>query len=595
MKKNDALIYNINIILRILPFFWSKGNYQMRLNIIISITLSIFMIVLDLTVPVIFKKIIVLLSQNFDNYQIIVISFITLYGVLWAFVRLCDKLKEVVLFKPVCLAITDFSLTVFKHIHSLDLQFHLNRETGKIAGAIEKSQFAIAMVFTNLLFRIVPIIIGIICAFATLWYLYDFVYGFLLLLALLVDLLFTFYTTEKLIRHQNFLDELTLKEDARLIDSLLNIDTVKYFNAQQYEVTNAKKLYKKTAKGALRLLITQSRIEIVHACIIGVSLIFTSYTVGCEVLNNNLSAEDFILINGYFLVFLSQLYLVGFLFRYVIMRFAQIKPVEQLLTTNSNLIESEYASTLKINKGNIKFENVSFGYKTRKNVLNNLNFEIPGGSTVAIVGPTGSGKSTISKLLFRLYDATSGSIYIDGQSITNVKISSLRKSIAIVPQEVTLFNETLRYNICYGNFDASDEDILQVVKKVSLDNFIRELPEGLMTQVGERGLKLSGGERQRIAIARALLKQPAILVFDEATSSLDNNTEKEIQKSIKLAAKNKTTIIIAHRLSTIEQADTILVLRGGSVVEMGTHEELLAYKGTYFSLWNLQLSKNMGL
>lgn len=575
----------------VLPFFWLNKPLKHKLFIILAIHLAFLTIILNLSVPIVFKKIVNNFTEYTDSKHNFILILLVAYGACWTVATIFEKLREMFFFKPTSTAITDYSIEVFKHIHSLSLKFHLGRETGKVAGSIQRSQLAIAMLVTNLLFRIVPVFIEATLAFIVLWYYYGIQIGFLVMGILIIYLIVNYFIINIFKKAQKIYQELDVIVEKRVVDSLLNAESIKFLGTEDFEINTADALLKQREDSIVNVFWAGTFMTVIQAFMLGLGLTLINYIVGEKVLSGLLTIGDFVLINGYLLMLFNPLEAISGHIRNTLSNSSMLSHSIELLNENYIIEDIHNADNINVKSAEIKFENVSFSYNKDKTILQNFNLNIPGKSTVAIVGLSGSGKSTISRLIFRFYDVNSGKILIDRQDIKLVKKSSLRQQIAVVPQDVILLNKSLKYNLCYGNFNASKEDILQVIQDVHLDTFISTLPNGLETIVGERGLKLSGGEKQRIGIARALLKKPKILIFDEATSSLDTQTEKIIQNNIEEITQNITTILIAHRLSTVVHADKIIVLDKGNIVEQGTHDELLAMKGLYSQLWSQQYAE----
>ncbi|MBT6207320.1 MAG: ABC transporter ATP-binding protein/permease [Francisellaceae bacterium] len=582
---------SLGIISKFIPLIWPKGNYKIKFHVIMAIILVMVTIGLNISVPLIFREIITNLSvKSFDTERTI-ISLIICYGLLWSFSQFTQKFREMVLFGPINNVITRYSLKVFNHLHLLNLHFHLDKETGKITSAINKAQLAIAMAISNILFRMLPVIIEIVLSFGILWYLYDISYGLILLGVLALFFFYNLHITKLFVGIQQKASDADISANSRIVDSILNSETVKYYNTQKTEYKKAEKLLLLSSKANIKSFGTIVTLVAIQTLIIGSGLAILSYKAGAEILVGTMKVGDFVLINGYLLQLFHPLQNLSDVSRDTFEQLSKIEYSARLLE-NSNIIHNtKGAPDIKVNHAHIVFNKVDFSYAQNLKIIKEVSFDITPGTMTAIVGPSGSGKSTISKLLLRYCDINKGSIKIDGQDIKEVTQESVRQVIGVVPQDVILFNNTLRFNLTYGNFDATDDEINNVIHLVHLDKFVSQLDGGLESQVGEGGLKISGGERQRVGIARALLKNPKILLFDEATSSLDTKIEKSIQENIQEVAKGTTSIIIAHRLSTITHANKIIVMNDGEIIQSGSHKDLINQDGLYATLWDTQKNK----
>ena len=490
--------------------------------------------------------------------------------------------------KPLERCIRLFCAKLFDHLHSLPMKFHLDRKTGAITNALERAQNGFPEVFWGLFFFIIPTIIELFLAATVLCYYYGAIYGFILLFISILFIFFTLYFTERASHLQHLSNEQQLKTNANIVDSLLNFSSVKYFNNKEYEVSKCTNYLKERENILVKAMTSMEFVKIGQSIIIGLGLVILTYAAGKQTLLSIYNVSDFVLINGYILQFAAPLGAIGFVTRDIrrginnlsnIMEIYNIKPVSSSYSRHLKLVE---------NLETIEFKNVSFGYDIARTILKDVSFNLQAGKTIGIVGETGSGKSTISSLLFKFYDINSGNILINNEDIKNVNTESLYKIFGIVPQDITLFNTTIYENILFARPNASQKDVEEAIELAQLEIVLKNLPNHYETIVGERGLKLSGGEKQRIAIARAILKRPSLYIFDEATSSLDLFTERKIMQNITPILKSSTSLIIAHRLSTVINVDEILVLNNGMVEERGSHSSLIKQQGLYSSLWKAQ-------
>ena len=516
------------------------------------------------------------------------IALVAAYGVLRLINVLLGEVRDTLFGRVTERAMRRVGLEVFEHLHRLDLTFHLSRQTGGLSRDIERGTSGISFLMRFMVFNIGPTILEIALVVGVLLTQYGMSFAMIILCSVVAYVWFSMKATDwrtEFVRQANLADSTS---NTRAIDSLLNYETVKYFNNEQYEASqydsNLANWEQARRKNRLSLFALNGG----QAFIIAASMTAMMLLAALEVSRGNMTIGDFVLINAFTMQIFMPLNFLGFVYREIRGSLANIENLFNLLGTVPLVADTDSASELNIQQGRIHFDNVSFYYRPERRILNHVSFTIEPGTKVAVVGESGAGKSTLVKLLFRFYDPVSGAVRIDGQDISEVTQHSLRKHIGIVPQDTVLFNDTLGENIRYGRPTASEEDIQQAIRLAHLEHFIASLPDGIHTQVGERGLKLSGGEKQRVAIARAILKRPAIMVFDEATSSLDSQSEQAILTALREVAQGHTSLVIAHRLSTIIDADNILVMQQGQIVEQGTHSELLSRQGIYAGLWQAQ-------
>ena len=488
-------------------------------------------------------------------------------------------------------AMRRIGLKVFEHLHALDLAFHLERRTGGLSRDIERGTSGISFLMRFLVFNIAPTFIELFLVMGILWQQYSFEFALIVFLSVTAYVWFSKTATDwrtQYIREANQADS---RSNTRAIDSLINYETVKYFANEKYESELYDQELAGWEKAKRKNRLTLFALNTGQTLIISVSMTAMLALAAQNVADGSMTLGDFVLINAFMMQIFLPLNFLGFVYREIKSSMVNIERMFKLMGVRSKVADVTDAKVLQLHKGEIEFRDVAFSYEENRPILNNLSFTLKPGEKLALVGGSGAGKSTIAKLLFRFYDASAGGIYIDGQNIQDVTQLSLRQAIGVVPQDTVLFNSTILENVRYGRPDATDEEVKEAIKLAHLQSFIGQLPNGYETQVGERGLKLSGGEKQRVAIARTILKQPGILIFDEATSSLDSASERAVLKAIDEVSKGKSSVVIAHRLSTIVKADRILVLEQGEVVEQGNHESLLKQKGRYAHLWNLQQHK----
>lgn len=565
---------------------------QFKLRVLLALLCLIGAKAATLLVPFALKEIVDSLDAGRQALLVLPVALILLYGSLRFLTVFLGELRDALFGRVTEHAMRQLGLKVFQHLHQLELSFHLDRQTGGISRDIERGTNGLSFLMRFLMFNIVPTLLEILAVAVIFSVLFSPVYALITVVAVGLYIFFTVYVTEwrnKFIREANQADNTT---NSRAIDSLLNYETVKYFNNEQHEA----KIYdgflasweQARLKNRLSLLVLNSG----QALLIALAVTALMYLAARDVVNQQLSLGELVMLNAYLIQLFLPLNFLGFVYREIRRALTDLENMLGLLTRKPAIIDATDAQPLQLNGADIRFENVSFRYQTERPILQDLSFQVPSGSKVAIVGASGAGKSTIARLLYRFYELEAGRILIDGQDIRKVSLESLRRAIAIVPQDTVLFNTSIRDNIAYAKPDASAAEVDQAIAMAHLQDFINSLPQGDQTQVGERGLKVSGGEKQRIAIARAMLKGSPILVFDEATSSLDSASEQAILKAMREVAQQHTSLVIAHRLSTITDADQILVLQQGQLVEQGSHLQLLAANGRYASLWRQQAEQS---
>jgi len=541
----------------------------------------------NVVVPLALKEIVDAMSKP-QAMLAIPVFLIAGYGLLRLFSTLFGELRDALFAKVTQRAIRRVALQVFEHLHSLSLRFHLERQTGGVSRDIERGTRGISFLLTFLLFNILPTLLEIGLVAAILFVKYNPWFAIITFATLVLYIAFTLIITEWRMVFRRTMNDKDSKANTRAIDSLINYETVKYFGNEKYEVARYDEQMKDWETSAVKNQTSLAALNAGQSIIIAVGVTLLMLLAADEVVKGNMTVGDLVLVNVFMLQLYIPLHFLGFVYREIKNALADMEKMFRLLDANREIEDAKDAPSLQLDKAMVRFEGVAFSYDPTRQILHSVDFEIPSGHTVAVVGSSGAGKSTLSRLLFRFYDVDSGCITIDGQDIRNVTQSSLRASIGIVPQDTVLFNDTIYYNIAYGNPNASRDEVIRAAQSAHIHHFIESLPQGYDSMVGERGLKLSGGEKQRVAIARAILKNPAILIFDEATSALDSKSEKAIQDELRSIAQNRTTLVIAHRLSTVVDAHQILVMDKGRIIERGTHRELLSQHGTYAQMWALQ-------
>ena len=573
-------------MVRLLPLLWPKGEAALKLRVVVALSLIVAAKLINVGVPLIYKRAVDALSAH--PVVIVPAALIVAYGLARVGAQAAGELRELVFARVAQRAIRLIALDVFKHLHALSLRFHLERQTGGLTRAVERGTTGIEYLLGFTLFNILPTLLEIGLVSAVLWRFYSLGFAAATLLTIALYIAFTISVTQWRVRFRREMNERDGDANTKAIDSLLNYETVKYFANEAHEAQRfdlAKRAYQ---EAAIRSQTTLSMLNIGQGVIIAGGLISVMVMAGNGVAAGTMTLGDFVLVNSYLLQLYAPLNILGMVYRNVKQSLTDVEAMYRLLAEPAEVEDKPDAQALAVPRGRIVFDRVSFAYDQRRPILEDVSFEVPPGKTVAIVGPSGAGKSTIARLLFRFYDVTGGAITIDGQDLRDVTQLSLRRAIGVVPQDTVLFNDTIEYNIAYGRPEAAKAEIEEAARLARIGDFIGSLPDGYRSKVGERGLKLSGGEKQRVAIARVILKQPAVLIFDEATSALDSHTEQEIQTSLRAVSAERSTVVIAHRLSTIVDADEILVLNQGHIVERGRHGPLLAQDGIYAAMWQRQ-------
>ncbi len=566
------------------PFIWA---YKWR--VIFALGCLIVAKGANVTVPIIFKHLIDDLSVTREQAFILVPAALLLaYGALRFSTSLFTELREVVFARVTQQAVREISLRVFRRLHALSLRFHLERQTGGLTRDIERGTRSISSLISYTLYSILPTLIEISMVIGILLAEYDAVFALIALTALVIYVTFTVTITNWRTKLRRDANELDSAANARAIDSLINFETVKYFNNEDFEARRYDEQLQKWTTAQVTNQYSLSALNVGQAAIIAIAVTVMMWQAAARVATGEMTIGDIVLVNAFLIQLYIPLNFLGVLYREIRQSLTDIERMFGLMHQHREIADAADALTLQSGPASVRFENVSFAYDAKRPILFDVDFDVRAGSTVAVVGHSGSGKSTLARLLYRFYDVSSGAIRINGHDLRQLSQDSLRGAIGIVPQDTVLFNDSLFYNIQYGRPTATREEVDAAARAAQLEDFIRQLPDGYETRVGERGLKLSGGEKQRVAIARALLKNPAILIFDEATSALDSKTEKAIQAQIERAAEGRTALVIAHRLSTIMDADEIIVLDGGRIVERGRHAPLLAQGGIYAQMWMLQ-------
>src|SRR6187455_2766435 len=566
----------------LLPYLWEfKGRVVLALALLVMAKLA------NVAVPLVLKEIIDALDQSRALLALPILLLLT-YGALRLCSTLFGELRDAVFAKVTQRAIRRVAIQVFSHLHALSLRFHLQRQTGGVSRDIERGTRGISFLLNFMLFNILPTLLEISLVAIILITRYDIWFAVIVFVTLAAYIALTLIVTEWRMIFRRTMNDMDSKANTQAIDSLLNYETVKYFGNETWEAQRYDSHMQKWEAAAVRNQTSLAALNSGQSAIIALGATLLLWLAADGVIKGSMSLGDLVLVNAFMLQLYMPLHFLGFVYREIKHSLADMEKMFSLLAENEEIKDKQGAGDLVLQDLAVRFEDVNFSYEPNRQILFNVSFEIPASRNIAVVGHSGSGKSTLARLLFRFYDVTSGRILISGQNISEVTQKSLRAAIGIVPQDSVLFNDSIYYNIAYGRPDATREEVLEAATSAHIHDFIESLPDKYETMVGERGLKLSGGEKQRVAIARAVLKKPAILIFDEATSALDSKSEKLIQAELKRIESDRTTLTIAHRLSTIVDADQILVMDKGRIIERGTHRELLAVDGTYAHMWELQ-------
>jgi len=542
-------------------------------------------------IPLTLKSAVDALDPQQQEIIYLPIVFLLAYGLLRFASSLFSELRDALFAKVIHNSVRRIAGNIFTHLHKLSLRFHLQRQTGGISRDIERGTRGISFLLNFMIFNIVPTLVEIALVTVILLTQYDSIFAIVTTSTILLYIIYTLVITEWRMRFRRVMNETESKANNQAIDSLLNYETVKYFNNEHYELQRYDEKLARWEKSAIQNQTSLSVLNVGQGAIISIGIAILMLLAGQGVMNGSLSLGDLVLINAFLLQLYLPLGFLGFVYREIRHSLADMERMFSILNQPIETIDKTNAPQLQVQQGEIQFNHVNFHYDSNRQILQDINFSIPAGTKVAFVGASGSGKSSLVRLLFRFYDPQAGNITIDGVDIKNVQQQSLRQAIGVVPQDTVLFNESIYHNILYGSPTADKQAVIAAAKQAHIHRFISKLPDGYDTLVGERGLKLSGGEKQRVAIARTLLKNPQILIFDEATSALDSHAEKAINQELQSISTNKTTLVIAHRLSTIVNADTILVLDHGQIIERGSHEQLLQQQGHYSTMWALQQTK----
>jgi ATP-binding cassette, subfamily B, heavy metal transporter len=588
----------IGTLVHLWPYIWPGDRVDLKMRVVWSVVLLLVAKLATLSVPFTFKWAIDALSGKgsapieSSNWMLWLAAspliMTVSYGGLRVLMAVLTQWRDGIFARVAMHAVRKLAYITFVHMHELSLRFHLERKTGGLTRILERGRNGIETIVRMVILQLIPTVVEVTLLMGVLLWQFDWRYVLATLITVVAFMFFTYAATEWRIEIRRKMNDSDTEANTKAIDSLLNYETVKYFGSEAREAARYDRSMERYEQASVKTYTSLAVLNTGQALIFTFGLTATMLMCAIGIRQGHNTVGDFVLINAMMIQLYQPLNFMGMVYREIKQAIIDIEKMFSVLEQRPEIKDAPGAKPLVVTTGAMRFDDVRFAYEVERPILKGLSFEVPAGKTVAIVGPSGAGKSTISRLLFRLYDVSSGTISIDGQDIRSVTQDTLRAAIGMVPQDTVLFNDTIRYNIRYGRWDASDAEVERAAQLAQIDRFIRMAPKGYETQVGERGLKLSGGEKQRVAIARTVLKAPPILVLDEATSALDSHTEHEIQEALDRVSRNRTSLVIAHRLSTIVSADEIIVLDQGRIVERGTHAELLAKDGLYAGMWNRQ-------
>ena len=583
----------IRTILRVVPYLWPRDRFDVRVRVILALVLLVFAKAIINFAPFLYRDAVNALSDSASSpFLLGAVGLTVAYGVARILSRGFEQLRDVVFAVVAQRAFRNLALETFQHIHKLSLRYHISRKTGALSRIIERGVKGLEFLLRFILFSIGPLVLELLIIAGIMFFWFDYSYLAVIIIMIAAYVWFTFKVTEWRVKIRKFMNDQDTDANQKAIDSLFNYETVKYFSAEEREAKRYDGALKLYENAALKTAYSLAFLNFGQSLIITAGLIIVMAMAAVGVQEGYLTVGDFVMVNAYMIQITMPLNFLGTVYREIRQALVDMSEMFELLAQAPDVIDSKNAYDLCVTEGRVDFKNISFGYEPNRVILKNFNLSVKSGQNVAIVGTSGSGKSTIGRLMFRFYDINEGELLVDGNNIKDVTQSSLHSQIGIIPQDTVLFNDTIYYNIAYGNLNADEDSVIAAAKSAKIHNFISNLPDGYKTTVGERGLKLSGGEKQRVGIARTLLKNPPILLLDEATSSLDTETENDIQENLYAMLKERTVISIAHRLSTIANNDLIVVLEYGEIVESGSHKELLAMKGRYSKMWSNQAKDN---
>jgi ABC-type transport system involved in Fe-S cluster assembly fused permease/ATPase subunit len=589
----------LQTIVSLLPYLWPVGNPGARARVVVALVFMLLSKVATVYVPVIYGRIVDALAPKDAAAAafIVPVALIVAYGLIRIGAAGFGEIRDALFASVQQRAVRLLALRTFRHLHAVSLRFHLDRQTGGLSRVIDRGVLGMQSVLRLAVFNVVPTALELVMVTAIIWHMFDWRYAAVTFIAVVVYVGFTAVLAGRRGRYRRTMNDTDNDASTKSLDSLINYETVKYFGNEEHEAQRYDHALARYERAAVRVQVSLNMLNLGQAAIISIGLTLIMLLAAAGMRDGSMTVGRFVVVNTYLIQLYQPLNFLGVVYMTIKQGLVDMEQMFALLRVPREITDKPGATALAAHlsedsAGEVVFENVSFGYQTNRTILKGIDFTVPAGGKLAIVGPTGAGKSTISRLLFRFYDVTGGRILIDGQDIRDVTQDSLRAAIGVVPQDTVLFNDTIRYNIGYGRPGATQAEIEQAARSAQVHDFVMKLPEGYDTRVGERGLKLSGGEKQRVAIARTILKDPRILILDEATSALDSRTEQDIQAALRAVSHRRTTLVIAHRLSTVVDADEIIVLQDGRVAERGNHIALLARGGLYAKMWTLQAAEH---
>ncbi|MFT5445477.1 MAG: ABC-type transport system involved in Fe-S cluster assembly fused permease/ATPase subunit [Gammaproteobacteria bacterium] len=588
-ESGSRTLGNFGTLGRLFGYLWPKDSVELRVRVVLAMVCLVAAKVAVVFVPVFYKDAVdALTGDSVSGVVALPVAIVLSYGTARVLSLAFGELRDAIFARVGQRAIRRVALEVFRHLHAMSLRFHVDRQTGGLSRTISRGVSAIEVLLRFSLFNIIPTLVEIMLVFGILWFALDIYVALVTIVTVIVYIAYTLVVTEWRLKFRRQMNESDSQANTKAVDSLLNFETVKYFGNEEHEAQRYDVALRTYEDAAIKSSQSLAILNVGQAVVISIGLTLVMLITGNAIVAGTMTIGGFVMANTYLMQLYQPLGFFGFVYREIKQSLIDIERMLELLDVDHEIADAANAPQLSLSGASVRFDHVDFSYDSRRPILKDVSFEVPAGKTVAFVGASGAGKSTISRLLYRFYDATQGSVSIDGQDVRDVTQASLRAAVGIVPQDTVLFNDTIYYNISYGRPGASPAEVEEAARLAQIHDFVMSLPEGYQSTVGERGLKLSGGEKQRVAIARTIIKNPAILVLDEATSALDSRTEQAILAKLRELSRGRTTLSIAHRLSTVVDADEILVLQAGQIVERGNHESLLDRDGLYAKMWQRQ-------